>query len=367
MATNSALELLVRARSSLLLDQPFFGALALRLRLEENPSVAQGTAATDGKRLVYDASFIAKQSVPQLVGLVAHEIMHVALGHCWRRDERDARRWNVACDYAINGLLKEVGFQLPKGAMLSEEFDGLSAEAIYPRLRNDQVPPAPAPGGVLDGPSDSEGGAELRAQWEVAVRQAANAAKAQGNLPSCLSDLIGEALRQRVDWRALLARFVQQTARADYSWRRPNARYAALSIYTPTLRSEQMPPVVAVLDTSGSISREEAEVFVAEVAAVAAQCRPERLHVIEADAAVAHISTYEAGDQIVIREIHGGGGTDFRPAFTWVEQEGIEPACLIYLTDMMGVFPAEPPDYPVLWIATTDHVAPHGETVRMEG
>ena len=45
-----------------------------------------------------------------------------------------SRRWNIACDYAINPLLVEAGFELPEGALLDPAYAGLSAEDIYARL-----------------------------------------------------------------------------------------------------------------------------------------------------------------------------------------------------------------------------------------
>ena len=61
----------------------------------------------------------------------------------------------------------------------------------------------------------------------------------------------------------------------------------------------------------------------------------------------------------------GGGGTDFRPPFAWVEEQEIRPACLIYLTDLRSRYFPRPPDYPVLWAATTGRTAPFGETLRL--
>jgi predicted metal-dependent peptidase len=60
----------------------------------------------------------------------------------------------------------------------------------------------------------------------------------------------------------------------------------------------------------------------------------------------------------------GGGGTDFAPVFKHVEEQGIEAACLVYLTDMYGSFPKSAPDYPVLWVSTS-HIdnAPFGEVL----
>jgi predicted metal-dependent peptidase len=64
-------------------------------------------------------------------------------------------------------------------------------------------------------------------------------------------------------------------------------------------------------------------------------------------------------------EPKGGGGTDFRPVFEWVEQNQLMPACLIYLTDLCCHSYPAPPDYPVLWVTESRRTAPFGETVRI--
>jgi len=62
---------------------------------------------------------------------------------------------------------------------------------------------------------------------------------------------------------------------------------------------------------------------------------------------------------------NGGGGTDFVPPFKWVEENGIEPKCLIYLTDLCcDSFPPAP-DSPVLWATESGRAAPFGETVTI--
>ena len=66
---------LSRARIQLLLNQPFFGALTLRLKLEEGPVL---TMATDGRRIIYNAEFVAKLKPAELEGVLAHEVMHCA-------------------------------------------------------------------------------------------------------------------------------------------------------------------------------------------------------------------------------------------------------------------------------------------------
>ena len=53
----------------------------------------------------------------------------------------------------------------------------------------------------------------------------------------------------------------------------------------------------------------------------------------------------------------GGGGTNFDPAFKWVEENGVlgEASALIYLTDGCAPAPTVSPDYPVLWCLVRDN------------
>ena len=84
---------LTRARTQLLLDQPFFGTLCLRLKLM--PGHVR-TMATDGSRILYDANFVAKLTAAELQAVLAHEVLHCALGHHCRRGQRDPQVWNEA-------------------------------------------------------------------------------------------------------------------------------------------------------------------------------------------------------------------------------------------------------------------------------
>jgi hypothetical protein len=122
---------LTRARTQLLLNQPFFGTLCLRLKLVPGELP---TMATDGRRIVYDPAFVDELTPTELEAVLAHEVLHCALGHHCRRGVRDPRLWNEAADLAVNPILMGNGFTLPAGALLDPAFDDLSAEEIYARL-----------------------------------------------------------------------------------------------------------------------------------------------------------------------------------------------------------------------------------------
>lgn len=360
---------LVSARTALVLDQPFFGALALRLALREDPGCK--TAWVDGRTLAYNPVWLEGLNHEEVVGLVAHEVMHCAAGHPWRRDARDPRKWNVACDLAINQILADAGFRLPPGGLLDSALaSGKSAEWIYDRLPEDldgegpgEVRDAPDPG---QSPGDGDQEVPTEADWQVAVQQAAQAAKMRGKLPAGMERFAAARARSGPDPRSVLARFVQEAARADYSWARPNRRYLAAGLYLPSLWSEELGPIVIAVDTSGSVDDVLLAKFTAWVRAVVEDMRPRRTHVMYADAAVARQQVFERDEPL---EIHpaGGGGTDFRPVFQ-AAAELDEPAiCLIYLTDLDGAFPAQAPEYPVLWLTPDpDRRAPFGETVWLE-
>ena len=358
---NEAASVMLQARIDLVLSAPFFGALALRLDMIPDESIK--TWSTDGKTLRYNPDYTLKLSHGQRKGVFAHEVLHCANGHIWRRGQRDLKKWNVAADYAINPLVTSAGMQLPADCLSDSAYDGMSAEQIY-NLLPDGGDDQQGPGDVEDPPEQGE--QELEADWKIATEQAVRAGRMQGNLPEALARMVEELRRPKVDWKALLRRFVQQCAVSDYSWTTPSRRYLAQGVYLPALTPQpEMPPIVIAVDMSGSTEQAQPQFF-NEVAAVFEECAPSRMHVVWIDSEVEGVDTFERGDTVKL-EPRGGGGTDFRPAFDWVAEQAEQPACMIYLTDLYGSFPQEPPPYPVLWISTErDMQAPFGETVYLE-
>ena len=113
---------IARQRTELVLSQPFFGALALRLAVREDPSAK--TFWVDGETMGYNPAYLESLSDLEVRGVVAHEVLHVANGHCWRQGARDPNRWNDACDYAINPIVVSAGMVLPKGALIDPALYG---------------------------------------------------------------------------------------------------------------------------------------------------------------------------------------------------------------------------------------------------
>jgi predicted metal-dependent peptidase len=68
--------------------------------------------ATDGISFFYNPGFVEMLNAAELAGVLAYQVMHAALQHHTRRGGRDRKRWNMACDCAINPLLLDAGLTL---------------------------------------------------------------------------------------------------------------------------------------------------------------------------------------------------------------------------------------------------------------
>lgn len=387
----------IKARTQLVLDEPFFGLLASRLRLKEDFSCRD--MWTDSVYLGFNPRYVEELADVELRGIIAHVVMHIAAGHPWRQGERKSKPWNDAADLAINHVLVEAGFRLPPGALLDPEYKGQPAELIYPAMlakeqEQEEPPPgaassdgegepegdtdgagdtAPQPGepgqdagGNAPGAADSESGApgEVRpapqdspeADWKMAVQAAA---QQQGRLPAGLQRLVDIGLKARVDWREALRHLIQTSVYSpDYSWSRPNRRWLHQGLYLPGMEGKNIACMVIARDTSASIGDAYMEVFNAEIVDILMTYNPDVTYVVDCDAKVAQVIQIEPGDLPDSLSAQGGGGTRFEPVFDWIEEQGLNPSCVVYLTDLEGSFPSKDPGYPVIWTVPEGHYKP---------
>lgn len=163
----------------------------------------------------------------------------------------------------------------------------------------------------------------------------------------------------------LLARYVCATAREDYSYSRPSSRRGEPAIY-PRLRSHKV-DVVAAIDISGSIASSELKEFLSEINQIKAQIRA-RITLLACDA---HIDPdgpweYQPWEEFDLpKSFSGGGGTDFKPVFDWIETNEVRPDLLVYFTDAQGRFPKVEPPYPVIWLIKGKEKVPWGQRIQL--
>ena len=407
----------VAARTRLILEKPFLGALALRLPLQAaDPAWCESTH-TDAITFYYNPEYIQKLPFDQVQFVLSAEALHCGLSHFNRGGHREARRWRQACAHAVNLILLDEGLAPPADALLNEDYRGMTAEEIYPLLEKaqdtddrqsrdepapeDQPAPADEPAsrerqprdqsGAKDSRSDSSSrpqasarahrGTEaapgpapplnqaqkdrLQQQWQQRLAGAAQQALQAGKMGEGMARLIELMLQPTLPWRAVLARYMNGIARDDYSYARPSSRRGDPAIF-PSLLSAQIDLVVAV-DVSGSIDREELNEFMSEIDALKAQVRA-RVTLLTCDSKITGDSPwiFEAWERFQLPSgISGGGGTDFAPVFDWIETRDRVPDLLIYFTDGRGRFPEIEPDYPLLWLVKGHAEVPWGRRIQL--
>ncbi len=372
---------LAAARTRLILDKPFLGALVLRLPLK--PATWCRTTATDARAFYYNPRWIENLSGPQVQFALAHEALHCALGHFARRGHRIRRKWDIACDLAINPLLVDEGLVPPIEAFVLEVYRGMAAEEIYPCIEDNDNDSESMDDHLWDQGNESEGDQggqgsapapppplsaqekeQLQQQWQRHLAAAAQRAREAGKLSGQLARLTEAALAAQVSWRALLAQYLSQAARDDYTWLRPSRREG--EVIWPSLRSHSGDIHVAI-DVSGSVTEKDLAEFLGELNALKGTT-PVRitLFACDSDLAAGAPWTFEPWDELRLpRQFAGGGGTSFAPVFDWIARHGRQPDTLLYFTDADGEFPKDAPNYPVLWLVKGKAPVPFGRRIQL--
>jgi predicted metal-dependent peptidase len=341
-------------------------------------------AATDGSNLILNPVTFFQFPLAERVFIVAHEIMHCILNHCalaepMRRVNKvryvDGREltyeqdlMNKAMDYVINDTLVQDKVGTFPTIGLHDPSIGTQADSfmdVYRKLWEDDQ----GKGGKANGPGKGGGfdvilapGAgqgkdptvatqeRSQTEWNTAVAAARASAKAQGKLPASLERLLSEVMQPTVMWQDhIRAFFARKVGSGSYDWRKPDRALIQRDIYHPRRSGNGCGEVVVAIDTSGSIGQTELNAFFAEMNGILEDVRPTKIYVVWCDAKVHKVDEVDSSSDIQTLKPHGGGGTDFRPVFDWVDQSNVEPEALVYLTDGMGSFPDRAPRYPVVW------------------
>lgn len=345
-----------KAKLQIAMDSPFFSSILFRRKIEFTDC---NTARTDGTKIEVSKDFIDTLDLDMTVFLLLHEVCHIAYKHHTRINNRDVGIWNRAADYVINQIMVDSGYKMIEGGLFDRRFKNMSAEQVYAAIYNEPQNNGIQFGDVVEPQGDLK---ELEASINQEVAQARQIAKLQGKMPITLDREVDEILYQKKDWKELLAAFVTEQAKDDYSFSRPNLRYDG-DFILPSLHSQKMGNVILAVDTSGSINRDLLSIFVQELKDISSELNV-AMTVLYVDTKVQGIQEFEPNDDIVLN-IKGGGGTDFRPAFEYVDKEDIEGSCLIYFTDgYCNSFP-DSTDLPVFWAVynNKNFVPPFGEVV----
>jgi len=414
-AYDYVLERISQSRTKLLGRLPFFGRLALKLRprlSREGEGVDTAAVAQDGT-LIVNADFSRTLTDPQLCFVVCHEVLHPAMLYFDRMQGRIPRLWNMAHDYAINLIIKQMAdanIEVIADCLCDDKYRDWSAEEVYDDLLKDSVmvtfaqtgDPGTGAGGQpmpgkgkgndptqdpLNGDgrndlADSEEGKKanggdkgaknrLDTDWKISIVAAAQAhenQKGRGSLPGGLQRLIDDITDPKVDWREQLSRWVGENGkRQDYTYGRPSRRSESLGQYMPSLKKYGTAPVCVMVDTSGSVGTARLKEGLSEIQGV---CEDLGIGVraVICDAAVHEDVDVEDAYELA-EHLSGGGGSNFNPAFEKLQEEGFD-GVVIAFTDGDICVPSTKPENlkGVLWCIYEGCHAPtdrYGETIEI--
>jgi predicted metal-dependent peptidase len=330
------------------------------------------TACTDGIDCMYGKDFVGNLPDNELRGLIMHENLHKTFQHTflWKHlYEENAKCANMACDYVINLLIKDIdtassGFvRLPKVGLLDERFRDMNSQEVFKILMDEGK-------GQGQGDGDGEGAGLDDHNWDTSgmtqqeieehvkeVNQAIRQGQLMaGKMGGNQSRELGELLEPKVDWREQLRDYINSLADGkDIStWQKVNRRWLQHDMYMPSTLSESMGRIVIAIDTSGSIGGEALNEFLSEVQAICINIQPELIDLLYWDTEVAAHEVYgreELGNLVKSTKPAGGGGTDPACIPAYIQDKGLKPECVVVLTDgYVGGWGTWA--HPVLWAIT---------------
>lgn len=370
--------------------------------LKPEPDLRVEFLATDGTGLYFVPVLSANKYVenPVLINRAyLHSVLHCLFGHIHRGEGRDKEIWDIACDIMVEGIIDEmevlsVRLQVPP---LKEEYTQkigrgsriFSAEYIYDYLMTNKADTAELirfykvddhslwlneDNKKDDKRRDKDGkneefwkdvSSKLQTELETYSRNI-------GTESTRLYQSLVTRNRERVSYRDFLMKFKEPVEEIkldfetfDYGFYNYGLRlYGNMPlIEEPEYRvSEKVKSFAVVIDTSGSVSRELVSGFLEETVGIlngegefdiTRQCI-----IIQCDNQIQDVRIIKDKEELELYikefQIAGRGGTDFRAAFKYIDDEIRQkriqkPSGLIYFTDGYGIYPESKPEYEVVF------------------
>lgn len=360
-----------KVRLMLKKDCAFFATLILHTPMHWITADEVSTAATDGIRIFINPDFFMQQDPDEKIFLLLHEIMHGVYEHPARMNMRNHYDWNAACDYVINDELIQRQFKMPKGGLHNIDYRGMNADQIYALIAQDRdngqptpqspwpdIQPAPQGSDGGSAPQKGIGGTDLPTVEQIqnhaknmltqAVQASQMANESASAIPGSIERLLNDMLNPKLPWTKMISKLLFTITKDDYSWKRPNRRYLAQNIYLPSLHSEGIGKIDFAIDTSGSVSEDDFNTFISEIAYVFKRFNPKEIGIMQFDSILQSNDKVCSLAEFKKLKFQGGGGTNVQPILEEYAKDSAK--VLIILTDGYFRHSAElDPKKPVIW------------------
>lgn len=407
-----AREILLLSRNTLLVNLRF---LDMALSQFELLPITESTLLTDGRHILFNPrhvleSYKLSKEIP--VRDYLHMVLHCVFRHMYMDPTLNRPYWDLACDIAVENVINDLGLTAtvaPRAKQqqayidaIKKELKYVTAEKIYSYLRQSVPNPAKIAEirGLfyadnheiwymtvaeievrfgLDAKTGNDDGDRLAlaAAWEGISRRMQvdleTFGKQRGLNPGAMTQNLAEVNREKYDYTAFLKKFAVMGEAMkinddefDYIFYTYGLQlYEKMPLIEPLEYKDvkAIKEFVIAIDTSGSTSGALVQKFVQKTYNILKSTESFftkiNLHIIQCDAAIQEdvkITSQEEFDEYLkTMQIHGLGGTDFRPVFQYVEQlrknrEFANLKGLIYFTDGYGEFPAKKPDYETAFV-----------------
>ena len=395
---NISRKILVMARNELYMKMRF-----LDVALSSLPFVLDTGAegmGTDGLYLYYDPQYLGglfREDRVMVNRIYLHLVLHGIFRHMIRRKGREERLYHLSCDIAVESIIDELQYRcvmkarsFPRREMyreLKKEMKTLTAERIYEVLRKKALTQKQLEQLEVDFRVDDHSywpkaeekkrQNQIENRWQdISERMetemetfSKEASQTSGNL----IDQVKVENRERMDYREFLRKF--SVLREEVSVDPDSFDYIfysyGLSMYgnMPLIEPQEWKEVkkvedfAIVIDTSMSCSGDLVKKFLEETYGVLTEAESffhkVNIHIIQCDEMVQNdqkiTDEKELKEYMEHLELIGEGGTDFRPAFEYVNHlieqgEFYHLKGLIYFTDGKGTYPKKKPPYQTAFI-----------------
>lgn len=401
---NICRKILESSRNALYINMRYLDVALSSLAWEITTDIPR--IGTDGLKIAYEPHYLADlyRENPMLVNRVyLHMVFHCIFRHLFRPCPEDRELWNLSCDMAVEALIDgmhhrsiRMGVHPFRRAVYDElrkTLKVLTAEGIYRELTKADYRPEQRARMVQEfciddhtywpAPPEEEGPkppsplmAKLKKHWkDVSDRMQTELSigREAGTEDGDLSDELAVENRERYDYRTFLKKFAVLKEEMqidpdsfDYVFYSYGLRmYGNMPLIEPQEWKEthKIEEFVIVIDTSMSCSGDLVRKFLEETYHILAETesffRKVHIRILQCDDAVRADQLITTGEELKQYmdhlQLYGDGGTDFRPAFTYVQQlidqgEFKNLKGLLYFTDGKGTFPRKRPPYDAAFI-----------------
>lgn len=361
------------------------------------------TLATDGGILFFSTEQLLRlfrKNPKYLNRLYLHTVLHCIFSHLWIGGKRDRFRWGIACDIAVEYTIDHMNKSCTDRILgwirqrtyesLKEHHVGISAAQIYRWLSKKTVEELQelhqeffADDHVF-WPKQEDHQAQVeqaRRNWNKIARQTQMEQKRRGDESKEGEDLVSDqmmAQKSRRSYRDFLKKFsvLQEELHCDLDEFDMSFYTYGLQLYKnmpliEPLESREVKKIrefVVVVDTSYSTKGELVQGFLRETFDLLCQeesfFHQSKMHIIQCDEKV-QSDVCITNEQELEKLFHdftivGGGNTDFRPAFDYVngllEEGEFKNLCgLLYFTDGKGIYPKKKPPYKTAFLFLEDY------------